>query len=435
MFHNQKKNNRKKLIINSSPFFTSFLLGSALQVVSTSAFGGGAYIPEMLSFSSAGTAGAFNPVNDMDAMAVLSNPAGLTKLEKNQMEGGLNLLLPQIKFSASQVPASGGTNGGSAGETTPVPGYALAHRMNDQWVIGFGVAGLLGGGVEYNKDFAGRYEAIESILAGIAVTGSAGYKINNEWSVGFGVSIVQTTLDLTLATPNPVPALGDGLVIFDALDDVGTQGHFSLNYQPAKDTLLSFVYRTNLSQTLSGPIRTTGLPPTLPVSTATNISLDMEFASVYELGIAKQLNDEWRIAVSADYETWSDFANNYISIDTSNDIRVLERNWDDTWRLAFGAIYEQPGYKLSMGISYDSSAVEDEYRTADLPVDEQLRFAFGFTRNISDVLEYSLGGSYVDLGDGRITTQNQPLPAALTYEGKYKDNYMISLFGTLRYFY
>ena len=73
------------------------------------------------------------------------------------------------------------------------------------------------------------------------------------------------------------------------------------------------------------------------------------------------------------------------------------------------------------GFAYDSSPVKDKHRTADLPVDRQLRYSIGTQYQWSERLK--LGGSftYIDLGDAKIKN------ATLNGEFRRNEVYFIAL--------
>jgi long-chain fatty acid transport protein len=54
------------------------------------------------------------------------------------------------------------------------------------------------------------------------------------------------------------------------------------------------------------------------------------------------------------------------------------------------------------GVTYDTSPVSDRNRTPDMPMDRQIRYAFGVQHEMTERL--TLGGSFVyaDYGDGKI---------------------------------
>ncbi|MCZ6800760.1 MAG: outer membrane protein transport protein [Nitrospirae bacterium] len=82
-----------------------------------------------------------------------------------------------------------------------------------------------------------------------------------------------------------------------------------------------------------------------------------------------------------------------------------------------GGIHYRPSkpWLLRTGFAYDSSPVDSKDRTADMPMDRQLRYAVGAQYQWSDRL--NLGGSFVyaDYGKAKINNNN-------TLKGDYKRN-------------
>ena len=78
-------------------------------------------------------------------------------------------------------------------------------------------------------------------------------------------------------------------------------------------------------------------------------------------------------------------------------------------------------WTLRTGMAYDTNPVDDdEDRTADMPIDEQFRMAFGadYRRDNGTVISYSL--VYADYGDGEIDS-GASLPLA-GLRGEYDTN-------------
>jgi len=82
------------------------------------------------------------------------------------------------------------------------------------------------------------------------------------------------------------------------------------------------------------------------------------------------------------------------------------------------------GRASTVGIGYDSSPADDEYRTADLPADERLKpgFSYGKIRE-EGKFDCSVGLGFVCPGNGKIDQVAQ----GLRYAGEYDPNYFISL--------
>ena len=98
-------------------------------------------------------------------------------------------------------------------------------------------------------------------------------------------------------------------------------------------------------------------------------------------------------------------------------VAVIDRQWDDTWYLG-AAIAKRFGDSalLTMGLKYDSSPVDSKDRQTSLPVDEQIRFAFGALHDLSDKTTLGLSFEYVNLGKADVN-QN-------TVKGQYSQNAM-----------
>ncbi len=117
------------------------------------------------------------------------------------------------------------------------------------------------------------------------------------------------------------------------------------------------------------------------------------------------------VAVVADlgWTDWSAFDHNVITFTGGGASTELPRNFKDTWNFSVGAhVMASENWSIRIGAGYTSSAVDDQDRTPDLPVDEQVRASFGLEYKINE--QWSVGGSYTFLwmGDNNID-QTRPL--------------------------
>ena len=113
-----------------------------------------------------------------------------------------------------------------------------------------------------------------------------------------------------------------------------------------------------------------------------------------------------------------------------NPVAELDRDWQDTWHV--GVAYSHLTGKnsaYSMGLSYDSSPVEDEDRTFDLPVDEILKVSASYGWRGKKNLDFAVGGTLYLIGDAPIDDVAQG--ARVT--GDFDNNAILFLGGTLRY--
>ncbi len=80
---------------------------------------------------------------------------------------------------------------------------------------------------------------------------------------------------------------------------------------------------------------------------------------------------------------------------------------------------------LQTGLMFDTSALKNKSRTTALPVDEQIRFAFGFQHDLNDALTLGASFVYVNLGGGEVRTAS--------VRGDYQDNDLFLLGVTLAF--
>lgn len=163
-----------------------------------------------------------NTTNNFGADSAFTNPAGMTGLEQDSIVGGMQVLIPDIKFDSS-IAEAGGKDGGNAGNVAAIPSFFAVKVLNDRTRIGFSITGPPGGGMNYGDDFVGRYGAQKVVLTGIALSPSLAYRVSDRLSLGAGVSVLYTNFDETIAinnnaVPSPV-TLPDSKIKLENMDD------------------------------------------------------------------------------------------------------------------------------------------------------------------------------------------------------------------------
>jgi len=294
------------------------------------------------------------------------------------------------------------------------------------WRIGVALTAQLGGGVDYGKDFVGRYSATKSVLGGYGISPAVAYRVNNKLSVGAGLSSVYSDLDLDVAINRPGPIANDGYAVFDELTDWSYQGYLGLTYQASDRLTLGAVYRSEAEADLEGDLHFKNV---LPGTITGDGAIDYTYPQVIQVGIKYKLTHDTVLLADFDWEEWSEFGATRIGVN-NNAVSAFDRNWDDTWHIGVAVVHRlSEGQKISAGIGYDSSPVSDQYRTADLPADEQVRFSAGYNNEISEKISFSLGGTFLWLGEGKMDQVAQ----GERYVGDFSTNQIIFLSATLKY--
>lgn len=409
--------------------FMILLLARDLQICQA----GGIYITQIATPGSVGTAGVSNVVNDIDASSVFTNPAGMTGLTKDEILVGSQLVIPINRFDSS-IAEAGGSDGGNAGIVSPIPAFYGVKVLSDKWRVGFSLVAPLGGGLDYGKDFVGRYQATRSVLAGIGITPAVAYKVTDKLSIGVGVSALKTVLDLDIALNQPL-FFRDGQVNIDKIDDWSAQGHVGITYQLNDSALLGFLYRSKSEIELEGSLsfKNIVIPPlNLTTSSLNKAEVDFDYAQVFQVGLRYDITPTLHLFMDYDYETWSDFSDTRLGVSGEGllaTVQTFDRDFKDTWHAGVGLAYERGKDIYACGFSYDSSPVNDSKRTGDLPLDEQVKISLAYGRWQTPNLGLGFGMTYVYLGDGRIDQVAQ----GVRYRGKFDTNSLFFLSASLDY--
>lgn len=398
----------------------------ALLLASGTSNAGGIYLSEIGSPNSLGTASSGNVTNRELPDASWTNPAGMTGLDEASMLLGLQVLFPSVKFEA-EIAEAGGTDGDNAGEIAAIPSFFYTRPLNEKWRFGFSLVAPFGGGFDFGDDFVGRYTVQEIVLQGVALSPSLAYRINDAVSIGFGASITYTIMEMEFAINQAAIGAPDGKVELNDATDVGVQPFVGLQWQYSDRGTFGLVYRAEMEVDLEGDLVIRDLA--LPLTPQSSFNMGWDNAQLLEIGIRQQLNDQWTLTANANWEDWSAFKDNVLTINDAPIgplVQTLERNWDDTYKVGLGFIRRNDNDNyMAFGASYDSSPVDTENRTVDLPTDEQFRLSFAYGRDRGES-GWAVGATWLWMGEGRVDTTAQ----GVRYAGDFTDNSILFVGAT-----
>ena len=380
----------------------AFVTGLALYGVATSfvistpslvspAHAGGLYLLEF-AVPTTGTAGAGANAKADDASTVTTNPAGMTRLKGNALSLGAGLLIPSTEFDSDPSTSISGGDGGEQGSPAPILSAFYVHSLSDDLKLGTSLFAFSGAALDPDNDWVGRFALQEVEFLTLSVNPSVAYRINDWLSIGAGAVITYAKMDFKLAAPPPD---GTGRVNIKDADDVGYGFDVGVLVELNRRTRFGLLYYSGVDLVLEGDVNIS------PIGIGAGINLALPLAETVRGSVYHELNDRVALLASVAWEDWSVLAKQFVS--TSAGSTVLPRNWEDTWHFAVGVQYRTiDRWLLQAGFAYDTSPVDSEDRTPDLPVDRQIRFAVGAEYPFSPTM--TIGGSFVytDLGDAEI---------------------------------
>ena len=402
--------------------------------LSTPVFGAGIWLYEK-GTPEVGTAHAGAGSRAGDASTAMLNPAGMTRLEKPQLMATLQPTILDIQFEPdSQTTITGSS--GDASDFIPAGGFFYVHPIGEKWRLGFSLASYFGLGAEYEDDWVGRYYIQESNFLTVSATPSLAYKVNEWLSIGGGVGATFASFDSRAAVRNLLRS--DGQLKFEDTD-TGIGGLISVLIEPKKGTRFGLGYTTPVKLEFEDTIEFTGLSnftqaflKALGLLDA-EVGVEITIPQTVMFSFFHEFNDTWAIMGNIGWQDWSEFGQVPVSIRSTTSATVTQdRNFDDTWHFALGAHYRfHPRWRVTAGISHDTSPVSDEYRTPDLPLDRTWRYSGGLIHEFGEKATLGLAYTFLDAGDGAINQTQGPLSGILS--GKYSSNYVHIIAINLNY--
>lgn len=396
-----------------------------------------------------GNAFAGGAASAHDASTVWYNPAGLTRLQGQELVVGGYLIAPSIKadrvsastvafppvpfpapYAAGSSTISGG-NGGDVGESALVPNFYYAHQHSDRLRFGLGVNVPFGLATDYANDWAGRYHADRSEIMTLNINPALAYKVSEVFSVGAGINYQQLDATLSQAVDfgsicaavalqagNPALLCGtqgsqasSGKAKVEADDDAwGYNLGFLWNLSPG--TRLGLHYRSKLEYDLEGDFdvsQPSGVTVSPVVTGATglvdsNAKADVTLPATLSLSTFVQLNPTWAVMGDITRTYWSDLPELRIEFDSAQNDSLVTLDLKDVNRYSLGVTYSPSGaWVYRAGIALDQTPTPNaEVRTPRLPDEDRLWLSLGAGYKPSDTLQFDFAYTYITVDDAKI---------------------------------
>lgn len=410
--------------------FSTQLSASGFAIIESSASGqGNAY---------AGAAASAE-----DASTIWFNPAGMMKLDGNQIVVAGHFISPDSSFTNQGSTNADGTDllgdNDDAGIDAFVPNFYWVTAINDEIKFGLGINAPFGLKTEYNDTWVGRYHAVTSDLKTVNFNPSLAFQLNEKLSVGVGLNIMLVDVELTSAIDFGAllgsPGAADGFADLEGDNLNGIDGlsyglNMGLMYDITPKTTLGIAYRSEVDIDVKGTAKFS-----VP-STAAPVLSSGAFQPSGALEASITLPQSFSVSIAHDYEvltvladiTWTGWSSfDELRIEYENPAQpdsVTTEDWDDTFRYSIGLDWRQ-SEKLTLrtGIAYDETPVPNpERRTARIPGNDRTWLSFGGTYVINPAFTVDIGYSHLFISDTPInnTFESSQAPLAATLTGTYE---------------
>lgn len=371
--------------------------------------------------SSLGTAFAGRASAALDASTLYGNPAGMSRLQRREVSGGLAYLTVNsaIDGARSDIPGVTGTAEGDMVPDSLVPFGYVVTPLDERWHVGLGLYAPFALLDDYEDGFIGRYKAQRSAVKVITLQPTLSYRVNERVAIGFGPTLNRIEGELTNAL---------NLVTRDAElkiegDDIGYGFNLGVLVDLTPALAWGLTYHSRVDYHLEGHTRVSGVPALLPGLDSLNgrydAALDFTTPESLDTSVSWRFSPRWTLHAGATWTRWSRLdrilvENQGVPLPDFSDIE--ERlDWEDTWAFAVGATYQlDRAWVLRAGLALDPSPTRDADRTARIPVGDRRALALGAGWSPTPDIRVDVAYAYLREDDAGV---NQPAAILQTGAG------------------
>ena len=383
-------------------------LSLALASAASHGFASGFAINEQ-SVSSMGTAFAGRSSSADDASTVFGNPAGMSRLKREQVSGGIALIHAKTDIDN----ASGSASGSNDGDMVPFIGAPMGYYvkpLDDNWSFGLGLYVPFGLVTDYERSFQGRYHGDRSEVRVITLQPTLSYRFNEQLSIGFGPTINRIDGELTSAINNPIPGAGDGKVEIKG-DDTALGYNVGVLFEITPQTRFGLTYHSKVDYRLKGDTTVSGPGFVIGSSAGTyDASLELTTPESVDFSVTHELDADWTLYAGSTWTRWSRLEeiradNKGVGGLLAGNLSSISepQNWHDTWAHAVGAAYKlNSQWTLRAGLAVDQSPTNNTDRSPRIPTGDRTILSLGTAWSPNDDVTIDLAYSYLMEDDAHI---------------------------------
>jgi len=407
-------------------FFRSLFLSILCILVTATSVQAGALALYEEATPDMGVASAGRQAAAQDASTASGNPAGMTRLDRSQAEGGFLGIYPKTKFKVDETNVPGG-GVGNAGYFTPAGTLYYVHSLSPDLKLGLGIGSYMGAGLDYGDNWSGRYYAEKVDLLTAFINPSVGYRVNPWLSIGGGVSLVYGEMSARTAI-NTVLEPGDGRIKYDA-SDVGYGFNAGILFEVSPQTRFGVTYVSEVQFNFKDEPRYDNIEGTVIEALMrasgvldSDLKVNFNMPQQVALGGYHELTPNLVLVATVNWQDWSSLGGAEISVPADGSTVSTELEWQDTYHVGLGAYYRvaEP-WLLMLGWAYDTSPISStKDRSPAMPVDRQFRYAAGVQYEWNKDIALGFAYTLIDAGDCEINKKGGAVTGDL--EGKYDPN-------------
>lgn len=377
----------------------------------------GGYSTSLYSTSGLGNAYSGSATGSHDVSDIFFNPAVTAGKDKNEIIASFSYLRlaidPDNISSSSAFGKRDGVESRNVGTQKLIPALYFSSPINDKTAFNLAISSPFGLETKYNKNWPGRFRALNSSISTLNVNPSLAYKITNDLSFGAGVMAQYYTANLTKEAFTSQTTTG--LATVDG-SDWGYGYNFGFKYDISKDLRIGLGYRSKIDYKLKGNINVNDNLLTSKFKAKTTTPESMS------LGVAFDVNPDLQIVADSTWTRWSRLKKLDVVSQNTFPIDSTKFNWNDSFLNSVGANYAlNKNNLLRTGLAYEKEAMNDRNREPRVPSSDKYWITAGLNHKLGDGLEVDLAYVHQIYKTAKINIANYGVNGAEgSVTGKYK---------------
>jgi len=408
-------------------------LSLAVAMASSHVFASGFALNEQ-DVAGMGTGFAGRSSSAENASTVYGNPAGMARLEGQQVTGGV----AAIDASSNIKDVSGRSSGTNKGDMVPftaVPFGFYTNTLNEQWAVGFGVYAPFGLVTDYENGFQGKAFGSKSEVTVITFQPTVSYAFNDRVSIGFGPTINRIAGTLESDINLPINGTGSNNIKIKG-DDTAVGFNAGLLVQATDTTRVGLTYHSKVKYKLEGHTEVTkgtNVPAFALNNGRYDASLKIDTPESWDFSVTQDMSDAWKLYAGATWTRWSrlkDITVNNEGVSAAAGSGALapqivgtikeDQNWHDTWAYALGTSYRvTKQVVLRTGLTFDQSPTNNKDRSPRIPTGDRTIFSLGLGYDVMPNMTVDLAYSYLKEEPVKVARANA---LGQSYNAKYENS-------------
>lgn len=397
-------------------------LAAAISVACGSANAAGYALIEQ-SASGMGNAYAGAAAIAEDASTIWFNPAGMTRLNKDQVVVAGHYVMPEAEFT--DTGSASPTFNDTTDEAALVGNFYWVRDLGGGTKFGLGIGTPFGLATKYDPGWTGRYHAIDSELRSLNFNPAVASKVTERLSLGVGFNVMYLEADLSQAINfAAVGGSGDGYGEVSG-DSWSFGANFGALYEMSERSRLGVHYRTKVNQNLDGnaSFDISNAPASIgPFTVGTDIfantgaSASVTLPDSLSVSYVFERDSQWTYLFDWTWTNWREFDELRISYDNpTQPDSVTTEHWTSVHRVSAGVNYRlDETWILRGGIAWDQEPIQSaERRTPRIPGNDRTWLSFGFGYTVSPDMQFDFGYAHLFVDDTEINNSTESAVAPL----------------------